>query len=122
MKTDPITDLVKIREKSKPCKERYRKWARERVRKGYCDWDLGDTDTYLTHLMANMLNDFASNISSLPPMFETEEAWAAYLRSIADDLLMAEKLHDDFFSPDASESLLNSAFSRLCKVWYYLWE
>lgn len=121
-KNDSFLDLIQIRKKSTSCKEHYRRWVQERIKKGYCHWDLLDTDVYLTHVIASMLKEFSEIATSWPQeLFETMEEWKVYLNGIAEDLLFAEKLHNNYY-PEESKKFLENAFSKLVKIWFYLWE
>lgn len=53
----------------KPTKQeqqREHRWARDRVEKGYCRYDLGDIDLWFMAVITNMLRDFRDHHSGWP--------------------------------------------------------
>ena len=61
------------------------KWSRQRVKKGYCDWDVMDIDTWFAELMPRMLRDFKSGLTEqehpvLPEFFD--EYYALFIENI----------------------------------------
>lgn len=60
------------------------KWAYQRITQGYCDFDWWDMDTYLTMLMADMIDELAKKSHGYPgnKEFPTPESWENYLNEI----------------------------------------
>ena len=51
------------------------RWSRQRVKKGYCDWDVMDIDTWFAELMPRMLREFSLRLTEqerpmLPEFFD----------------------------------------------------
>ena len=64
------------------------KFARQRVRRGYCDSDWWDLDNWLLEVLPNMLEELADKADTYPGYreFDTFEKWQSYLRQLACDL------------------------------------
>ena len=48
------------------------KWARQRVRRGYSDYDVGDIDVWFDSIVPDMLLDFKNNIIGYPMRLQYE--------------------------------------------------
>ena len=69
-------------------KERLEKWKKQRIEKGYCDYDLWDMDAFLMEILVNGLREFADNTHSYPGMpvegiSETPQQWHDFLYHLA---------------------------------------
>lgn len=50
------------------------KWSIQRVKKGYCDWDVGDINCWFFNVFPDMLNEFGKmdsdkNVIGFPAFF-----------------------------------------------------
>ncbi len=59
------------------------KWRRQRVKYGFCDYDVYDFDLYLTSLIPNMLNNLYEHTNGWNPFdFDTFEDWQNALKNV----------------------------------------
>ena len=81
------------------------RWSRQRVKKGYCDWDVMDIDTWFAELMPRMLRDFKSRLTEqehpiLPEFFD--EYYALFIENSGmskeefNEALYSYELHDEY--------------------------
>lgn len=64
----------------------YKKFKRQRLRKGIADCDVWNLDAYLIHIIITGLRKLAKNCIGYPGTepFTTHESWVAYLNDLAD--------------------------------------
>jgi len=60
------------------------KYAWQRIKRGYSDYDLLDFDTYLERVLSQGLKDFAKRSTGFPNGYETYEEWIKDLNDIAE--------------------------------------
>ena len=58
------------------------KWARQRITKGYCDYDLWDSTGFYTKLIPKMLRQLAEETDGYPTELDFEQ-WQEILKRIA---------------------------------------
>lgn len=84
------------------------KFAFQRMKKGYCDYDTWDIDSYLDKILPGMLRQMARETISAPVRVEdgkihqlTDDEWKSELRQAALMIEMAMILEDEcIFQPD----------------------
>jgi len=69
------------------------KWAYQRVKKGYSDWDLGDMDIWFLETIPKMLKDFKDKNNAIPT-------------SMFEEYLDAHKDQDDYLDDEAEKTAI----------------
>lgn len=108
--------------KNQVAPEKYELWCKQRVGKGFCDFDLADFDDYFLTLLPTALEELALKKDSYPDkLFNSFEEYQKYLLDIASDFRLVGNLTR--LKPHSSEAaaLLSQAFSNLTKVFWTLW-
>lgn len=112
-------------------KEFERKMAKQRARKGYCDLDVWNIDTFIEDRLYNILKEFKKKHMTYP-MDITSEEWNDILSRM---IFLLEEMNEDTCSIKASlddkESYIRQSeyiykckdeFYDLLKKWHYdLW-
>lgn len=109
------------------------KWKKQRIRRGYSDYDISDTDRYILYIISDMLKDFKeSNFISLPITYENEKEWKNKLTEVNKAWDEFVNLSYNYCMPDDTtkwneyknefEKKKRKAFYELQEVILDLWE
>lgn len=112
-------DLRELEEDSR-CEE----WKRQRIERGFSDYDLLDFDNFLLAILPPALDKLAEKDTYPDYMFTTLEAYQRYIKRIANDLREANKMTNENASRDSiaeATGILYGAFSRLSQIFWTLW-
>lgn len=128
MKYNPELDIKKLSEikkyKNNPeHRKRYKRWKKERVRRGFSGCDMWNLDKFLIHIIADTLDHFASHHHGTPYGWDKDD-YTNYITSIAADLRKANEhtiLGKDNYDAETANNLLRSAFMRLSNIFWSLW-
>lgn len=116
--------------RGKDAKRRRAKWKRQRIHRGFCDWDWWDLDYFYLNLFVSSLRHYAKNtIGFSPSLAPTYEEYQTRILRLAD---MFEELADweennadrlDFEQEfKEKDELTKKAFSELAEVFWSLWD
>ena len=116
--------------RGKDAKRRRAKWKRQRIHRGFCDWDWWDLDYFYLNLFVSSLRHYAKNtIGFSPSIAPTYEEYQTRILRLAD---MFEELADweennadrlDFEQEfKEKDELTKKAFSELAEVFWSLWD
>lgn len=116
--------------RGKDAKRRRAKWKRQRIRRGFCDWDWWDLDYFYLNLFVNSLRHYAKNTigysPSLAPSFEEYQARILRLADMFEELANWEETNADRhdFEQEFKEKdeLTKKAFAELAEVFWSLWD
>lgn len=112
-------------------KDRVATWKRQRIERGFSDYDAYDVDTFLIQLIPAMLRHLADHTHGHPIEYEHKE-WQEWLRETAEYF---ERAHDIShnrinycYTKEQREQLnneytkyLNEGFMRLAENFNHLW-
>ena len=116
--------------RGKDAKRRRAKWKRQRIHRGFCDWDWWDLDYFYLNLFVSSLRHYAKNtIGFSPSLASSYEEYQARILRLAD---MFEELADweetnadrcDFEQEfKEKDELTKKAFTELAEVFWSLWD
>ena len=114
----------------KDAKRRRAKWKRQRINRGFADWDWWNLDYFYLNLFVSSLRHYANNtIGYSPSLAPTYEEYQARILRLAD---MFEELADweennaercDFEQESKEkDELTKKAFTELAEVFWSLWD
>ena len=121
----------------KDAKRRRAKFRRQRITRGFSDWDWWDLDYFLCHLLSSALRYYAKNtIGHSPIVAPTYEEYQARILNLADMFEeMAqwdsthippknEELDQNWYKRDSLQlkALTKKAFNELAEVFWSLWD
>lgn len=116
--------------RGKDAKRRRAKWKRQRINRGFCDWDWWDLDMFYLNLFVSSLRHYAKHtIGYSEALAPTHEEYQARILKLAD---MFEELADweeknaerrDFEQEfKEKDELTKKAFAELAEVFWSLWD
>lgn len=116
--------------KGKDAKRRRAKWKRQRINRGFCDWDWWDLDYFYLNLFVSSLRHYAKNTigynPSLAPSYEEYQQRILRLADMFEELADWEENNADRldFEQEFKEKdeLTKKAFSELAEVFWSLWD
>jgi hypothetical protein len=116
--------------RGKDAKRRRAKWKRQRIRRGFCDWDWWDLDYFYLNLFVSSLRHYAKNTigysPSLASSFEEYQARILRLADMFEELANWEETNADRrdFEQEFKEKdeLTKKAFAELAEVFWSLWD
>ena len=119
-----------FRASGKDAKRRRAKWKRQRIHRGFCDWDWWDLDTFYLNLFVSSLRHYAKNTigysPSLAPTYEEYQARILRLADMFEELADWEETNADRrdFEQEFKEKdeLTKKAFAELAEVFWSLWD
>ena len=114
----------------KDAKRRRAKWKRQRIHRGFCDWDWWDLDYFYLNLFVNSLRHYAKNTigfsPSIAPTYEEYQARILRLADMFEELADWEETNADRcdFEQEFKEKdeLTKKAFTELAEVFWSLWD
>ena len=116
--------------RGKDAKRRRAKWKRQRISRGFSDWDWWDLDYFYLNLFVSSLRHYAKNtIGFSPSLASTYEEYQARILRLADmfeELANWEETNADRrdFEQEFKEKdeLTKKAFVELAEVFWSLWD
>ena len=91
-----------------------RKWAKQRIVRGYADCDVWNLDKWFAAILPEMLNQLAGTTHGYPDQkFETFEEWQQWLRETAAAIRMMREEEQDAINP------YWPAYERELEDWQY---
>ena len=116
--------------RGKDAKRRRAKWKRQRIHRGFCDWDWWDLDYFYLNLFVNSLRHYAKNTigfsPSIAPTYEEYQARILRLADMFEELADWEETNADRcdFEQEFKEKdeLTKKAFAELAEVFWSLWD
>ena len=100
----------------KDAKRRRAKWKRQRISRGFSDWDWWDLDYFYLNLFVSSLRHYAKNtIGFSPSIAPTYEELADWEQTNAD----RRDFEQEFKEKD---ELTKKAFAELAEVFWSLWD
>ncbi len=106
-----------------------RKLYRQRIRHGFCDYDVYDMGYHLSCVLPKMLRQLATEGISYKQDYEefnSPEDWRQYLLDTARsfDVLRNrfDGKYDDEPTPEQQQKEVDDAFAKLAHVFYDLWD
>lgn len=105
----------------------YKKWKSQRLKRGFCDFDLWNFDNFLLHILCDGLTEFIAHNDAYPDEFNNLEAYHIFIQEqIIDQLKEADRLTDSFtIEPneryEKANTCLKTAFDNLSQVFWGLW-
>lgn len=128
-------DISNWRLSGKDAKRRRAKWKRQRINRGFCDWDWWDLDYFLCNLLASSLRYYATHTigysPALAPTYEDYQARILELAGMFEEMANWEETHnppDDYGfewykeNNEALHTLTKKAFAELAEVFWSLWD
>ena len=123
-------DVRNWRLSGKDAKRRRKKWMRQRIHRGFADWDWWDLDMFYLNLFVSSLRHYAKNtIGYSPSLASSFEEYQQRILRLAD---MFEKMANwevdnanrrDFEQEfKEKEELTKKAFAELAEVFWSLWD
>ena len=114
----------------KDAKRRRAKWKRQRISRGFSDWDWWDLDYFYLNLFVSSLRHYAKNTigysPSLAPSFEEYQARILRLADMFEELANWEEKNVERrdYEQEAKEldELTKAAFAELAEVFWSLWD
>ena len=114
----------------KDAKRRRKKWMRQRIHRGFADWDWWDLDIFYLNLFVSSLRHYAKNtIGYSPSLAPSYEEYQQRILRLAD---MFEKMVNwevdnadrrDFEQEfKEKEELTKKAFAEMAEVFWSLWD
>ena len=114
----------------------YKKWKRQRIRKGFSDRDLWNMDAWLCNIIPDALDRHVKRKEGdCPEGWGSSEEYILYIKNIAADIRKAYALNNVSIEENhwptveqvkinkmESERLMKSAFARLASVIWNLWD
>ena len=115
---------------SKDAKRRRKKWKRQRIHRGFSDWDWWNLSMFYLNLFVSSLRHYAKNtIGYSPPLASSYEEYQARILRLADmfeELANWEETNADRrdFEQEFKEKdeLTKKAFAELAEVFWSLWD
>lgn len=119
-----------FRASGKDAKRRKNKWKRQRIHRGFSDWDWWDLDYFYLNLFVSSLRHYAKNTigysPSLAPSFEEYQQRILRLADMFEELADWEKTNADRrdFEQEfkEKEELTKKAFAEMAEVFWSLWD
>lgn len=116
--------------RGKDAKRRRAKWKRQRIHRGFCDWDWWDLDYFYLNLFVSSLRHYAKNTigfsPSIAPTYEEYQARILRLADMFEELADWEETNADRcdFEQEFKEKdeLTKKAFTELAEVFWSLWD
>lgn len=116
--------------RGKDAKRRRAKWKRQRISRGFSDWDWWDLDYFYLNLFVSSLRHYAKNTigysPSLAPSFEEYQQRILRLADMFEELADWEKTNADRrdFEQEfkEKEELTKKAFAEMAEVFWSLWD
>ena len=106
-----------------------RKLCRQRIRHGFCDYEVWDISYYLSCIIPKMLRQLANEGIGYKKdydEFNTPEDWKRYLLNTATSFdVLHNRLdykYDDNPTPEQLQKEVDDAFAKLAHVFYDLWD
>lgn len=123
-------DVNNWRLRGKDAKRRRAKWKRQRIHRGFCDWDWWDLDYFYLNLFVSSLRHYAKNTigfsPSIAPTYEEYQARILRLADMFEELADWEETNADRcdFEQEFKEKdeLTKKAFAELAEVFWSLWD
>lgn len=123
-------DVRNWRLTGKDAKRRRKKWMRQRIHRGFTDWDWWDLDIFYLNLFVSSLRHYAKNtIGYSPSLAPSYEEYQQRILRLAD---MFEKMANwevdnadrrDFEQEfKEKEELTKKAFAEMAEVFWSLWD
>lgn len=123
-------DVRNWRLTGKDAKRRRKKWMRQRIHRGFADWDWWDLDMFYLNLFVSSLRHYAKNtIGYSPSLASSYEEYQQRILRLAD---MFEKMANwevdnadrrDFEQEfKEKEELTKKAFAEMAEVFWSLWD
>lgn len=123
-------DVRNWRLSGKDAKRRRKKWMRQRIHRGFADWDWWDLDMFYLNLFVSSLRHYAKNtIGYSPSLASSYEEYQQRILRLAD---MFEKMANwevdnadrrDFEQEfKEKEELTKKAFAEMAEVFWSLWD
>lgn len=123
-------DVRNWRLTGKDAKRRRKKWMRQRIHRGFADWDWWDLDIFYLNLFVSSLRHYAKNtIGYSPSLASSYEEYQQRILRLAD---MFEKMANwevdnadrrDFEQEfKEKEELTKKAFAEMAEVFWSLWD
>ena len=119
-----------FRASGKDAKRRKKKWKRQRINRGFCDWDWWGLYQFYLNLFVSSLRLYAKNtIGHSPAIAPTYEEYQARILRLAD--MFEELAHWDEnnverrdFEQEFKEKdeLTKKAFAEMAEVFWSLWD
>ena len=120
----------------KDAKRRREKFKRQRVNRGFADWDWWNLDYFYLNLFVSSLRHYAKNTigfsESLAPTYEEYQARILRLADMFEELADWEENHNPPEDADLKDWYLNdskqlsaatkTAFAELVEVFWSLWD
>ena len=114
----------------KDAKRRREKFKRQRVNRGFADWDWWDLDYFYLNLFVSSLRHYAKNTTdfseSLAPTYEEYQARILRLADMFEKLANWEEdnVERRDYEQEAKElnELTKAAFAELAEVFWSLWD
>ena len=121
----------------KDAKRRRAKFRRQRITRGFSDWDWWDLDYFLCHLLAKSLRHYAMHTigwsTSLASTFEEYQERILHLADMFEEMAKWEETHfppeNEKLDPDwykrnslQLKVLTKKAFNELAEVFWSLWD
>ena len=116
--------------RGKDAKRRRAKWKRQRISRGFSDWDWWDLDYFYLNLFVSSLRHYAKSTigysPSIAPSFEEYQQRILRLADMFEELADWEKTNADRrdFEQEfkEKEELTKKAFAELAEVFWSLWD
>lgn len=123
-------DINKFRTSGKDAKRRKKKWKRQRIHRGFCDYDWWDLDYFYLNLFVSSLRHYAKNTigysPSLAPSLEEYQQRILRLADMFENMAIWEVNHADRrdFEQEfrEKEELTKKAFAEMAEVFWSLWD
>lgn len=119
-----------FRIRGKDAKRRLKQWKRQRIHRGFCDYDWWDLDIFYLNLFVSSLRYYANHtISHSPSLAATFEEYQARILRLADmfeELANWEEQNADRRDYEQEfkekDTLTKKAFAELAEVFWSLWD
>ena len=98
------------------------KWAKQRLTRGYSDWDVWDLYYYLGIVTANSLRHLANTTHSYPAQAGGYGQWKQILNEMADKIEKGSVDYNDHTKWEESRAALQEGLDMLKGYWYDLWD
>lgn len=107
-----------------------RKWKKQRIERGFSDYDWWDLDSFFTNLIANSLEHYANNtigwdntVASSPEEYKERILnLAAKFQEMAEWEERHEDIKDYKENWEKLDTLTKEAFKELAEVYWGLWD
>jgi len=122
----------------KDAKRRKKKWKRQRISRGFSDWDCWDLDYFLCNLLATSLRHYAMHTigysSAVASTFEEYQERILRLADMFEEMANWEETHNpteediengfNWYKEDSAklDALTKKAFAELGEVFWSLWD